>query len=197
MDIRQHTVLRDWIALILILVVVPLSVFGGTNITCDSQGLSQTCAPQPVFSSPMVLISPLILMAAGVVAGMVTSGWTGLFVVGVGQIAGQVVIVAMSYAAGRPVPVDLFSGMMATLWFGIPIADRLRPRPHWRRNPAGGPRSEVSVEGRHGGARGLTRATTPGRRAHGPGETWRRASRSGAAAPPPACPRSAPSPRSS
>jgi hypothetical protein len=122
LDIRQHTVLRDWVALILILVVVPLSVFGGTNITCDSQGLAQTCTPQPAFSSPMVLISPLLLVAAGVVAGLITSGWTGLFVVGVGQIAGQVVIVAMSYLAGRPVPIDLFSGIMATLWFGVPIA---------------------------------------------------------------------------
>jgi hypothetical protein len=116
LDIRKHTVLRDWIALILILVVVPLSVFGGTNITCIGQGLSQTCAPQAV------LISPLLLMVAGVVAGLITSGWTGLLVVGVGQIAGQVVIVALSYVAGRPVPIDLFSGIVATLWFGVPIA---------------------------------------------------------------------------
>jgi hypothetical protein len=116
LDIRKHTVLRDWIALILILVVVPLSVFGGTNITCIGQGLSQTCAPQAV------LISPLLLMVAGVVAGLITSGWTGLLVVGVGQIAGQVVIVALSYLAGRPVPIDLFSGIVATLWFGVPIA---------------------------------------------------------------------------
>ena len=116
MDIRQHTVLRDWIALILILVVVPLSVFGGTNIACVGQGLSPACAPQSV------IVSPLMLMVAGVVAGLVTSGWTGLLVVGVGQIAGQVVVVAMSYLAGRPVPIDLFSGMVATLWFGVPIA---------------------------------------------------------------------------
>jgi hypothetical protein len=116
LDSKQHTVLRDWIALVLVLVVVPLSVFGGTNITCVGQGLSQTCVPQTVF------ISPLLLMIAGVIAGLITSGWTGLLVVGVGQIAGQVVIVALSYLAGRPVPIDLFSGIVATLWFGIPIA---------------------------------------------------------------------------
>ena len=40
MDIQRHTVLRDWIALVLILVVVPLSVFGGTNIACVGQGIS-------------------------------------------------------------------------------------------------------------------------------------------------------------
>lgn len=116
MDIRRHTVLRDWIALLLILVVVPLSVFGGTNVSCVGQGLSQVCAPQAVF------ISPALLLVAGLVAGMITSGWTGLFVVGVGQIAGQVVIVAMAYLAGRPVPIDLFSGIVATIWFGAPIA---------------------------------------------------------------------------
>jgi hypothetical protein len=116
LDIRRHTVLRDWIALVLILVVVPLSVFGGTNIGCVGQGVSQVCEPQSVF------ISPALLALAGLVAGLITSGWTGLFVVGVGQIAGQVVIVAMSYIAGRPVPIDLFSGMVATIWFGAPIA---------------------------------------------------------------------------
>jgi hypothetical protein len=116
LDIRRHTVLRDWIALVLILVVVPLSVFGGANLGCVGQGISQVCEPQSVF------ISPALLALAGLVAGLITSGWTGLFVVGVGQIAGQVVIVAMSYIAGRPVPIDLFSAMVATIWFGAPIA---------------------------------------------------------------------------
>ena len=116
MDIQRHTVLRDWIALVLILVVVPLSVFGGTNIGCIGQGLSQSCASQAV------LISPLLLMIAGLIAGLITSGWTGLLVVGVGQIAGQVVILVMSYIAGRPVPIDPFNAIIATLWFGVPIA---------------------------------------------------------------------------
>jgi hypothetical protein len=113
---HRYSVLRDWIALAIILVTVPLSVFGGANISCVGQGLNQTCAPQAVF------LSPLALMIAGFVAGLITRGWTGLFVVGVGQIAGQVIIVVMSYLAGRPVPIDLFSGMVATLFFGAPIA---------------------------------------------------------------------------
>ena len=116
MVIQRHTVLRDWIALVLILVVVPLSVFGGTNIGCIGQGVTQSCAPQAVF------ISPLLLMVAGVIAGLITSGWTGLLVVGFGQIAGQFVILVMAYVAGRPVPIDPFSAIIATLWFGVPIA---------------------------------------------------------------------------
>ena len=107
---------RDWIAMILILFAVPLSVFGGTNIACVGQGISDSCAPQAVF------LSPLLLMVAGVIAGLITSGWTGLLVVGFGQIAGQVVVLVMSYVAGRPVPIDPFSAIIATLWFGVPIA---------------------------------------------------------------------------
>jgi hypothetical protein len=116
LDTNRISVLRDWIALAIILVAVPLSVFGGTNIGCVGQGLTQACAPQGV------LISPLLLLVAGAVAGLVTRGWTGLFVVGLGQVAGQVAVVALAYQAGRPVPIDLFSGIVATAWFGVPIA---------------------------------------------------------------------------
>jgi hypothetical protein len=116
LNIKRHTVLRDWIALVLILVVVPLSVFGGTNIRCVGQGLSQTCAPDAV------LLSPVLLMVSGAIAGLITSGWTGLFVVGVGQIAGQFLVLLLAALAGRAVPVDLFSALIATVWFGAPIA---------------------------------------------------------------------------
>ncbi len=116
MQEQPQSVVRDWVALLIILVAVPMSVFGGTNVSCVGQGVTQGCAPQIVFLSPMVLL------ISGVLAGVITRGWTGLFVVGVGQIAGQVLIVALSYVSGRPVPIDLFSGIVATLWFGAPIA---------------------------------------------------------------------------
>jgi hypothetical protein len=109
---------RDWLAMILILFAVPLSVFGGTNIACVGQGLSQEC------SYVGLLLSPMLLMVAGVVAGLITSGWTGLFVVGTGQIAGQVVILVAAYLSGRPdaVVLDWFSAITATIFFGAPIA---------------------------------------------------------------------------
>jgi hypothetical protein len=116
LDRLRLGVLRDWIALVIVFVAVPASVFGGMNIACVGQGLTPACGAVVVFASP------LILLAAGVAAGFVTRGWTGLFVVGVGQIAGQVVIVVLSYWAGRPVPIDLWSGLIATVWFGVPIA---------------------------------------------------------------------------
>ena len=116
MNTHRYGVLRDWIALVIILFAVPLSVFGGTNIACVGQGFSSSCALDAVF------ISPVLLVGAGVVAGLITSGWTGLFVVGVGQILGQFLILLLSYLAGRGVPVDPFSGILATVWFGAPIA---------------------------------------------------------------------------
>jgi lysylphosphatidylglycerol synthetase-like protein (DUF2156 family) len=115
LDSDRQSRVRDWIALVLILVSVPGSVFGGMNLACVGQGLASSCSPQAV------LISPLLLLLAGVVAGLITRGWTGLFMVAVGQIAGQVVIVILAYLAGRSVPVDLFSGIVATIWFGAPI----------------------------------------------------------------------------
>jgi hypothetical protein len=116
LNINRHGVLRDWIALVIILFAVPLSVFGGTNIACVGQGFSSSCALDAVF------ISPMLLVVAGAVAGLITSGWTGLFVVGVGQILGQFLILFLAYQAGQDVPVDPFSGILATAWFGAPIA---------------------------------------------------------------------------
>jgi hypothetical protein len=113
---QPNSLVRDWVALLIIFVAVPMSVFGGVNVACVGQGVTSSCAPQVVFLSPMVLL------ISGVLAGVITRGWTGLFVVGVGQIAGQVLIVLLSYVSGRPVPVDLFSGIVATIWFGAPIA---------------------------------------------------------------------------
>ena len=116
MTTNRYSVLRDWIALVIIAFSVPLAVLGGTNIACVGQGFSSDCALSAV------VISPMLLVIAGVVAGLITRGWTGLFVVGVGQVAGQVAIVALAYAAGRPVPIDWFSAVVATVWFCAPIA---------------------------------------------------------------------------
>jgi hypothetical protein len=107
---------RDWLAMVVVLLAVPVSVFGGTNIACVGQGFTPDCEWQAVW------ISPLLLIGAGAIAGLITSGWTGLFVVGVGQVLGQVIIVLLAYAAGRPVPIDWFSAIVATVWFGAPIA---------------------------------------------------------------------------
>ena len=116
MSTPRHSLLRDWIALVIILFAVPLSVLGGTNLACVGQGFSSSCALDAV------VISPVLLAISGVIAGLITRGWTGLFVVGVGQILGQFLILLLAYQVGRPVPVDPFSAIIATVWFGAPIA---------------------------------------------------------------------------
>jgi hypothetical protein len=115
MTTSRYSALRDWIALIVVAVACPLAVFGGTNIGCVGQSFSASCV------TAAVVISPMLLVIAGVGAGLITRGWTGLLMVGVGTVVGMFAILVLSYAAGRPVPVDWFSGVFATFWFMGPI----------------------------------------------------------------------------
>ena len=107
---------RDLIALGVALVACPVSVFGGANLGCVGQPrLEGTCA------STMVFTSPLILLAAGAIAGIATRGWTGLFATLVGVTGGMFAILGISNLAGRPVPPDFFTGVVATVWFMGPV----------------------------------------------------------------------------
>ena len=106
---------RDLVALVVAFVACPVSVFGGANLGCvGSPGFEGDCA------MTMVFVSPLILIAAGLIAGVVTSGWTGLLWTLVGVVGGMVAILAISNLAGRPVPPDIFTGVVATIWFSVP-----------------------------------------------------------------------------
>jgi hypothetical protein len=116
MTTPRYSTLRDWIALVVVALACPLAVFGGTNIGCVGQGFTSECA------YTAVIISPALLVIAGVAAGLVSRGWTGLLIVGIGTVVGMFLILIFSYASGRPVPVDWFSGMVATVWFFGPLA---------------------------------------------------------------------------
>ena len=107
---------RDLIALVVAFVACPIAVFGGANVGCvGNTGLEGSCAVT------MVFMSPLILLAAGVIAGLATRGWTGLFVTLVGVVLGMIAILAISNFAGRPVPPDIITGAVATIWFAGPV----------------------------------------------------------------------------
>jgi hypothetical protein len=115
-DEVRFSLLRDVLALVLVAVACPLAVFGGSAAGCIGQGGFQAeCALNGVW------IAPLMLLGAGFVAGLVTRGWTGLFIVGVGTIIGMASILVLSFAVGRPVPVDPVSGFIATVWFLAPV----------------------------------------------------------------------------
>jgi hypothetical protein len=106
--------LRDLIAFLIVAAACPIALFGGSMLGCVGQGFNAGCA------TSAIAVSPVILLAAGVVAGLVTSGWTGLLVGFVGNIAGMTLILVLSFGVGQPVPLDPFSAIVATFWFGFP-----------------------------------------------------------------------------
>jgi hypothetical protein len=113
---RIPSLARDLIALVVAFVACPVSVFGGANVGCVGRsGFEGDCAVT------MVFISPLILLAGGAVAGLATRGWTGLLATLVGVVGGMSAILVISNFAGRPVPPDIFTGAVATVWFMVPM----------------------------------------------------------------------------
>jgi hypothetical protein len=107
---------RDLVAILVVAVACPVALFGGSMLGCLGQGFSADCALNALF------IAPLALLVAGIVAGIVTRGWTGMLAVVVGVIAGMSAILVLSFGVGRPVPVDPISGLLATTWFLAPVA---------------------------------------------------------------------------
>jgi hypothetical protein len=116
MDAPRHGLMRDLLALIVVIVACPVAVFGGANLGCvGSAGFNGSCAVTVIF------VSPLILLVGGAIAGISSRGWTGLLVALTGMVLGMFAILGLSFVAGKPVPVDFFSGVFATFFFGIPI----------------------------------------------------------------------------
>ena len=112
----RYSLLRDILALVIVALACPLAVYGGSAAACiGTGGLEFECAINGVW------IAPLMLLVAGLVAGFVTRGWTGLLIVLVGTVIGMFSILVISFMVGRPVPVDGFSGIVATIWFLTPI----------------------------------------------------------------------------
>jgi hypothetical protein len=112
----RYSLLRDLLALIIVVLACPVAVFGGANIGCvGSTSFSGSCAVTVIF------VSPLILLLAGTIAGIASRGWTGLMIVLIGTFIGMLTILAVSQLAGNPVPVDWFSAVAASIFFGGPL----------------------------------------------------------------------------
>ncbi len=112
----RYSLLRDLIALVVVAVACPAALFGGSMLGCVGQGFDASCALNAI------VISPVLLLASGLVAGLVTRGWTGLLIVFVGTAIGMAAILLLSFGIGEPVPVDPISGVLATAWFFAPVA---------------------------------------------------------------------------
>ncbi|HEX5828379.1 MAG TPA: hypothetical protein VFY23_12720 [Candidatus Limnocylindrales bacterium] len=112
-----YSLLRDAIAVLLVAIACPIAVYGGSAAGCiGAGGFESACALNGVW------IAPLMLVGAGLVAGLITRGWTGLFLVCVGTVIGMMSILVISFLVGRPVPVDPVSAFIATVWFLAPVA---------------------------------------------------------------------------
>jgi hypothetical protein len=112
----SRTAVRDLAALILVAVACPVALFGGALLTCAAQGLTPSCALNGI------LVSPVILLAGGALAGILTRGWPGLGFVTVGVILGLIAIPLLAQTAGNPVPIDPIQGVFALIWFLPPVA---------------------------------------------------------------------------
>ena len=112
----SRSIARDIAAIILVAVACPVALFGGALASCAAQGLTPSCAVNGV------LVSPILLLAAGAVAGILTRGWRGLGLVGVGVVLGLIAVPLVAMAAGNPVPIDPVQGVIAMIWFLPPVA---------------------------------------------------------------------------
>jgi hypothetical protein len=111
----RYSLLRDFVATVIVAFACPLAVFGGANLGCVGQGFNSDCA------MTAVVISPILLVIGGGAAGLVTRGWTGLMLVLIGVVIGMTAILILSFGVGNPVPVDPISGIIATIWFTAPV----------------------------------------------------------------------------
>lgn len=116
MDAPRYSRVRDIVAVVVVAVACPLSVYGGANLGCvGSAEFSSACALSVIF------ISPIVLLLAGVIAGVISRGWTGYMLVLMGAVIGMTAILFLSYLGGTSVPLDPITGTIATLWFLVPV----------------------------------------------------------------------------
>jgi hypothetical protein len=112
----RYSLLRDIVALVAVAVACPAALYGGSMVGCVGQGFDASCALNAIF------ISPILLLAAGGIAGVISRGWTGLLIVFVGTVIGMTSILVLSFGLGEPVPLDPISGVLATIWFFAPVS---------------------------------------------------------------------------
>ena len=106
---------RRLAALVIVAVACPLALFGGALVGCAAQGFTASCAINGV------LVSPVLLLLAGLGASLATRGWVGVGFVILGVLVGMAAIPILASIAGNPVPIDPVQGVIATIWFMPPV----------------------------------------------------------------------------
>ena len=143
-NVEVGALLRRLVALVLVAVACPVALYGGALLGCATQGISASCAIDGI------LVSPILLVGAGLAASVLARGRAGLAFVILGVLVGMLAIPVVASVAGNPVPIDPVQGVIATIWFMPPVlighgAGRGLARLRTRRRGAGGP---APAEGR-------------------------------------------------
>ena len=115
MEIGLGTLVRRLAALLIVAIACPVALFGGALLGCATRGLSASCAIDGI------LVSPVLLVGAGLGTSLLASGRTGLGFVLLGVLVGMVAIPVVASVAGNPVPIDPVQGVIATIWFTPPV----------------------------------------------------------------------------
>lgn len=113
--VELGVLVRRLAALALVAIACPVALFGGALLGCATQGFSAACAIDGV------LVSPVLLVFAGLGASLPARGWAGLGFVILGVLVGMVAIPVVATVAGNPVPIDPVQGVIATIWFMPPV----------------------------------------------------------------------------
>jgi hypothetical protein len=108
-------VIRMITAVVIVAVSCPTALFGGALTGCAGEGFNGGCATSASF------LSPLLLIAVGIVAAILVRGWRGYALVVVGVIIGMIAIFVLSAIGGTILPFDLITGSLWTLWFLAPV----------------------------------------------------------------------------
>lgn len=106
---------RTLAAMAVIVVACPAALFGGAILGCVNSTDFSSCALNGI------VISPFLLAAAGLVAGFLLRGGQGIALLAVAVVIGMAIVPLVAGLAGKPVPIDPFAAVIATIWFGFPI----------------------------------------------------------------------------
>ncbi len=112
----SQVALRRIVAFLVVVAACPAALFGGALAGCAAQGFSPDCALTGI------LISPPLLLASGVLAGVLMGGWLGLLVVAIAVVVGMIVLYVIAAGTGNVLPFDPIQGIIATIWFLGPVA---------------------------------------------------------------------------
>lgn len=114
MRTAPSTLARNVAAVAIVAAGCPAALFGGALIGCASQGFSASCAMSGLF------LSPLLLIAAGLLAGLLARGVAGLVVLLAGVAIGMTALLVLAGLLGDPLPLDPVQGIIAWVWFITP-----------------------------------------------------------------------------